>query len=406
MTNIINKYIYLCSRFFLNLSDSIYVFVIGFYILDTTGSAFLFTLNIVIAVIISLISLPIIGVLSDLKDNRKIILISEFLYAMTFVFIFLIIFFFNVHILIFYLSTVILTLVSQFAENSFQTSFIQLFKEDKVQNVLSYNSIVLSTSDIIGPILGGLLYSLIGLKNTIFLLAIFAILSYVLDLFLKFDEKIINSMESESRSFFDQILEGVKYVRENYIIKKLMIFSAVIGFTSAGIFIYPRTLLIDYYDFSAESVGVFSTILGIGSILGGLVLSYYPQKNKNPIKIAKKSSIIIGCLFVIISLPILFSFERSLVFTIFTIIGFLITLFMQFSNIPIMTYYQLNIKDEMKGRVFAVMGVISMVFMPLGMIVFSLLLDLGLPIIVNILFGFFIVITTLLILDKKTISNV
>ena len=398
MPHRLNTSIYIFSRFFLSTSDSLYVFAVGFWILSHTGSAVLFALNGIIAVLVSLISLPVIGVFSDSKNNRKIILLNEFIYSTILLIIFLYFLLFEMNIVVIYFATAILTFSNQFADNSFQTAFTQLFDEEKIQKVYGYNSMVLSVSDIAGPILGGLLYGLLGLKFTILILAIFAFVSFISDYFLKFDDKDVMDY-SDEQSFIVQIKDGFSYIKNEPTIKRLMIFSAALGFSSASVFIYPRTILIDYYEMSPEALGVFSAIVGLGSILGGLIFSLIKQKD-SPLRMIKISSVLIGFLFIILSIPVMLDFSTSNAYLTFISIGLLITLMMQFSNIPLMTYYQLNIKEELKGRVFALMGVLSMTFMPLGMLLFSILLDAGLYISVNFVFGLIIVGSTVLTLRK------
>ena len=398
MTHKINVIIYLFSRFFLSVSDSLYVFVVGFWILSQTESAVLFALNAIVGVFISLITLPIIGVFSDLKNNRTIILINEFVYALIFFLMFLYFMFFEINLFVIYLSTAVLTFSNQFADNSFQTAFTQLFCDEKIQKVYGYNSMVLSIADILGPILGGLFYGLLGLKITLLLLFIFAFVSFVGDFFLKFEDKEPIDYSGD-QTFIAQVKDGLSYIKNEATIKRLMIFSAALGFTSATIFIYPRTILINQFNMTSEVLGIFSSIIGLGTIAGGFIFSLMKQK-ETPLRLVKISSFIIGVLFIFLSLPMICNLDTTSAYFTFMIIGFLITLTMQFSNIPLMTYYQLNIKDELKGRVFALMGVISMTFMPAGMFVFSVLLDAGLYVTVNIVFGLIIIISTLLLLQK------
>lgn len=144
MTHKINITIYLFSRFFLSISDSLYVFAVGFWILSQTGSAVLFALNGIIGVLISLITLPVIGVFSDLKNNRTIILMNEFVYALMLFIVFLYFIFFEMNLFVIYSATAVLTFSNQFADNSFQAAFTQLFCGEKIQKVYGYNSMVLS----------------------------------------------------------------------------------------------------------------------------------------------------------------------------------------------------------------------------------------------------------------------
>lgn len=398
MTHKINITIYLFSRFFLSISDSLYVFAVGFWILSQTGSAVLFALNGIIGVLISLITLPVIGVFSDLKNNRTIILMNEFVYALMLFILFLYFIFFEMNLFVIYSATAVLTFSNQFADNSFQAAFTQLFCGEKIQKVYGYNSMVLSVSDILGPILGGLFYGLLGLKITILLLSAFAFVSFIGDFFLKFEDKEFVDY-SGGQTFIEQVKSGLSYIKNESTIKRLMIFSAALGFASASIFIYPRAILIDHYKMSSEALGIFSAIIGLGTITGGFIFSLSKQK-ETPLRLVKISSVIIGLLFIFLSVPMMFNLDITSAYLIFLVIGFLITLTMQFSNIPLMTYYQLHIKDELKGRVFALMGVISMTFMPAGMFVFSVLLDAGFYVTVNIVFGLVIVMSTLLILQK------
>ncbi|MFC3900123.1 MFS transporter [Aliicoccus persicus] len=69
------------NRSILSAGDYIYLFAVSYFILYETGSAFYFSINLAISVVISLILLPFAEVISDLGNKRKTIIIGERLFA-------------------------------------------------------------------------------------------------------------------------------------------------------------------------------------------------------------------------------------------------------------------------------------------------------------------------------------
>lgn len=410
-----NFYIYMFSRISLNIGDSVYLFAISFFILYETGSAFYFALNSVIAVVTSLIILPFAGLLSDFGNKRLIILCGELFNAIVLLFVFIYTLKFGLELPVIYIATALLTVFNNFVDNSFQTALTELFSKEKIHTVQGYVAIIVSSSNIIGPIIGGVLFGFFNIQIVILTFAIMGLISFILDFFLKFElyydpknYQFDSERKQDNLSAIQRIItdmkEGIDYVLTNNVLRALMLYSLIINLVSAGLAILPRTMMIDIFSFEPELVGLFSAIMGTGTIIGGIIFTRL-KRVKSPLGIAKKASYIVGLILAMLVIPIYFNAQNWVIFTITSLIGVLLMITLQFSSIPIMTFYQKAVDQHIKGRVFSLLGFLSMTFLPIGMLLFGYLYDMGLYLWVNITSAILTITATYFLFDQSVIDE-
>ncbi len=110
----INFVFYIMSRFILSAGNYIYLFAVSYFILYETGSAFYFSINLAISVVVSLILLPFAGVISDLGNKRKTIIIGEWLFASVIIGLFFYTQLVEVSLVAIYITTLLTSLISPF----------------------------------------------------------------------------------------------------------------------------------------------------------------------------------------------------------------------------------------------------------------------------------------------------
>jgi DHA3 family macrolide efflux protein-like MFS transporter len=107
-------------------------------------------------------------------------------------------------------------------------------------------------------------------------------------------------------------------------------------------------------------------IFGFGSVIGGIIISSWGGF-KNRIHTITLSCFVFGVLSIMIGL--------SHIFTVYLVIMFIIGIFVPFFNAPTMVFFQENVEQELQGRVFSFLSIVTTTAIPIGMLLFGPLAD-------------------------------
>lgn len=407
----LNFLIYVFSRVMLSIGDHVYLFAVSYFILYETGSSFYFSINLAIAIIVSLILLPFSGLISDLGNKRKIVISGEILFTSVLLGLFIYSYFFGINLSAIYITTFLTSLISPFVSNAFQAAMTELFHKNRIQKVMGYVSAILSTAVIAGPILGGILFGLLSFYQIILIYLILFGISLVLDFLLKFDlylepenyeEDIVESPKPLSK-FKKDISGGMMFIVNNKVLKRVFILAAFINLVGATMSILPEKMMIIELDFSPEIVGYVNAFLGVGMLAGGILIGG-GKKMKNPVAVEKKGLLLLALLTMVYPLPIYLGLGTVFNFIYVAMLGFGLAIGMQLANIPMGIYLQLIVPQKIKGRVFSSLGLVASSLMPLGAIIYGVLYDIGGYWIINMVSGFSIVIFAVTLLNRKVLS--
>lgn len=403
-----NFILYLAGRFFLGFGDEIFTFTVSFFIMYQTGSALYASINLAIFSVISLLFLPLAGVVSDSKNKKSIIVFGELIDPIILIGLFIYTYLFGINIVALYITTGLLTLTSSFVSNAFQSSITRLFAKEDVQKVYGYTSTLTETASLSGPIVAGALIGLVPFEGIIIFFIVFNMVAVSFDLFLNFEvnknEETINSNTEESKSFINDIIEGVKYIFNNYILRTIVIYLFFVNFITTTLSILPSKMLIDVLELPSTFVGVAYAALSLGGIIGGLIIGNI-SNFQTPLLMSKKFSLIVGLLIVVLPLPIYLTLSDLQNVFFVSIMFIILSISVQFVNTPILSFYQTTIPDYIKGRVFSLITVVSMMTMPIGFLFFGFFYDLGAYFTVNLFAGSLIILSSVLLLKNKVISK-
>ncbi|MFD2828863.1 MFS transporter [Corticicoccus populi] len=410
----INFIIYVFSRVLLSIGDHVYLFAVSYFILFETGSAFYFSINMAIAISVSLLLLPFSGMLSDLGNKRNIVIRGELLYTCVILGLFVYSYFYGISLTAIYITTFLTSLIEPFVSNAFQTAMTELFHKSRIQKVSGYVSAIMSTAVIGGPILGGVLYGLLSFNQIILLFFVLFMLSAILDFFLKFGlyhnpddySDVHNSLETAGTfsKFKSDISQGMKFIIRTPVIKRMFILSAFINLFGASMSIFPEKMMISELGFSSQMVGYANAVLGIGMLTGGLILGRL-KRIESPLTFQKYSLIGLSLVTILYPLPIYISSDLVTHFIYISIMGFSLAVGMQFANIPSSIFIQLVVPQKIKGRVFSSLSLISMSLMPLGSIIYGILYDMGGYWVINLTAGIILISIVLINYTKPVLTE-
>ncbi|MCD4642993.1 permease [Bacillus mycoides] len=355
------------------LGAGIYTFAMGLYVLKTTGSGMGFATTLICGSIPRMICGPIAGAVADRVNRRWLVIGTDLLSSLTMLIMFSLATIFGPSLLFIYVSAALLSICASFYSVSLTSSIPNLVDEERIQKASALNQTASSLSNILAPIIGGVVFGFFSIKTFFLLNSITFFLAVIVQLFIVFDLYKKELAESKEH-FLTSIKEGFLYVKRQHEIYGLMKIAVGVNFFASALFVSLPYIIIKNLHLSSKQLGVVEGMLAVGMLIGAIVLSVRKEVN-NPFR-----SVYIGLfLFAGLSLctvfPLLVIIPKVASFIYYITFMILTGISMMVVNIPMQVHMQKTTDPNYLGRVFGLLETISTAIAPLGMIVYGLLLD-------------------------------
>nr|AIA14570.1 Major Facilitator Superfamily [uncultured bacterium] len=341
-------------------------YAIMWHITLTTQSGVMMTISIVCGFLPTFFLSPFAGVWADRYNRKKLIILSDsFIALSTLILAILFMNGYNALWLLFLISA-IRALGTAVQTPAVGAILPLLVPEDKLTKVNGVNGSIQALVMLTAPMLSAALLTMASI-DVIFLIDVVtaAIAVAVLLLFVRVKTHA-KAAEQQTTSYFADMRKGFDYVKEHSYVKKFFVFMTFFMLLVApAAFLTPlqvtRTFGEDVWRLTAIEIA-----FSIGMMLGGaLIASWGGFSNK--IHTMTLSCLIFGLCTV--ALGVVPNFWIYIAFM--GLAGVSMPLF----NTPATVLLQEKVEVDYMGRVFGVMGMISSVTMPMGMLVFGPLAD-------------------------------
>lgn len=347
----------LLQGFFVSSAGSaIYQIALGFWILASTGSTAMMGFIMASITIPNLIVGPFSGVLADRFDRKKLIVFADLIQGAAVVVVGTFAYLDKLEVWLVVVCGMIIGLCTSVFLPTVNSVLPDIVLEKDLTTANSLNGIVTSISTILGNSIGGVLYVILGAPFMFLLNGVTFLLSAVSEMFMKIPKVVHEKIEF---SFFADIKNGFSYLIGKKSIFKLGIITSLINL----FLVMAIILMMPYFDgmkqFDSRHYGYAVTAVTIGGIIGFLIIGL--------IKIQQNKTFIVFLIF-----AVLFSLSRTIPLMFPNFIYIITCLFflgvsLSVINTLINTVLQKSIDQNMRGRVFALFGVLNSGLAPLGM---------------------------------------
>lgn len=392
-----------------NLGTFMYNFAIGLYVLTLTGSGKSFAISILFGIVPRIILSPFAGALAD-KINRKTMTVCMDIFSgILLLSIYFITQFTELSLILVYISSATLTVFNTFFGISINASIPNLVDDKRLVKINSLRAMVDSSASIAGPMLGGLIYSFIGIEYFLLLNGISFICSGISELFINFN--IYNrqiSDKTKAQSLGDTLREGFKYIKQHELILGILKYALFLNFIVTSVNISLPYTSVQVLGASSSQYGFIQMGFPAGILIMSIIYTIISKENKNIFKKTTKGMFRLGIVFIFLGLPSnpLLSFLPNSIHMIITfIVSALLGMIIISINIPIQVMMQTTIDDEYRGRVGGVISMMSQAITPFGILMFGFLVDQISSYLLPIISGILILaIGILMMKDKKMLQ--
>ena len=353
-------------------------FALPLYLLNVTGSAALFGIISACSFIPMIVLCPIGGIIADRINKRNIMVILDFSTAALSLIIALLVGKVDI-VLLLLISLLILYGIQGTYQPAVQASIPLLLNEEHIMQGNAIINLVNSLASLVGPIIGGILYSSLGIMVILYISVGCFLLSAIMEIFINIPYKKLQSKGNIFKIGYNDLKESFKFIKHDKPIlwNVSLVICGISLFLSAVVIIglpivVPQSLGFDV-ETSNKLYGYAQGAIGAGSLIGGLLAGVLATKIK-----AKHSPImLLLCMLTLIPIGL------SLNFVITPMISYIIiliscvimmTLAALFS-IQVMSYLQILTPENMLGKVISCAMCIGMGANPIGQALYGSLFE-------------------------------
>lgn len=355
------------------LGSSIYTFAMGLYVLETTGSATNFAITLICGSIPRMLCGPIAGAVADRVNRRVLVIGTDIISALVMFTMFILSSTFSFSLLFIYVSAALLSICASFYTVAFTSSIPGLVDEERIQQASSLNQTASSFATLLGPIVGGIVYGLFSAEFFFLLNGITFSLAVIIQLFIVFELYKRESNEDKA-PFLTSIKEGFTYVKSQRDIYMVMKIAFWLNFFAASISVVLPYIVVQDFHLSGTKLGIIEGMFAGGMIIASIILSARKEVTDKLGFMRISLFVLSGLLFMMV-LPLFLPLSQTITFIYYMGFTLLNGMTLIFINVPMQVFTQKTVAPHYLGRVFGLLETIAMAIMPLGTVLYGVLLD-------------------------------
>lgn len=385
--------------------NAIIRFALPLYLLKATGSAALFGITSACPVISAILLTPIGGIIADRVNKRNVMVILDFFTS--FLMLTFLLLLGKVNLIALLIITLMILYGIQGAYQPAVQASIPVLQQEK--NLLPANAIinqVNTLANILGPMLGGVVYGLWGIRAILILSIICFLLSAIMELFIKIP---FQKKQSEKSFWFvamDDLKESIHFIthEKSIILKIILILGLLNLFQTSMLLVGMPVIVTQTFGMSDEMYGYGQGAVGIGGLVGGILTGVFASKLKF------NKSYIFLMLATISLFPISYMIylkENPMLSTIIMIpcCAFMVAVATMFS-IQMLSFVQAQTPEKLTGKVISCVMMFSMCAQPIGQVLYGGLIQMFTDYIYLIFLITAIISVGITLMSKRIFSNV
>lgn len=404
----VNFLILILGRIISITGSQVMTFALSVYVMEITNSPMAFTAVVSFGMLPAVLVNIFAGIFVDRHNRKRIIVLSDLITGIGEL-ILLAFFIQNPKSLALILCLVIgLNLLQGFFGLALNASIPNIVSEDKVAKANSMFQSIGAVVGIIGPILGAIGFKAIGIKPLIIIDSASFLIEGILAVMLKFTQNTEKTKIESQKSYRENLKDIRKYLKKQEVISFFLTVAVILNFLyNPLMFVVLPYINYNIIKISAFQLSLLEAFIAFGTIAGAIFISI--QKSNN--NIMKKFFILLGIQCVLIMLwafpqiSVFANLSKWMITIVFIVLLFSYSMLNVIQNIPIFTYFQLKIPEEIRGRMFGVLGTALGLSTPVGMWIYGVLLKVFSWYYVTFVSGVIMLLLCLYFRNKKTYKN-
>ena len=363
------------------IGQAFFSFAMGWYILTLTSSPFQAGVFIAVNGLIQTVLVPFLSVYADRWHKGRILFATDLARGLSILLSGWLIFQISdpsLIILVLYGNAIIMAISHAFFSPAAMAIVPEIVGDENLREAMSLNSFVNSIQQLVGVLLAGVFYALIGIFGIFIYTGISFILSAISELFIQ-----LNHQKSQEKSTFaayqKDLKFGLKYLLKTTGLKEMLMLIVLLNFSIAPIFtnVYPYVFNLVLARTPLE-LSLVSVALSVGMIVGGISVGSLSQGFT--IKQAMKGGVFATFIILLghhtwLVMGSESFLEYRIFYPVFLGIAFIFGLANMWVNIPFNTGLTKAIDPAVRGRVMGLVSTVAQGLIPLSVVLGGFLLE-------------------------------
>lgn len=351
---------------------SLFRFALSLYILDITGRADVFAMVYAVSNIPRLI-MPLGGAIADRFNRRNLMVIYDFISSIIILCLFFIMSAGILSVTIIGAVVILLSIISAMYTPTVTASIPLLVAGNKIESANGIVTAVQSLSNAVAPILGGILYKVVGVNALIILSGIAFFLSAIMELFIKlpFTKRI--QEKNITMTIIKDLGNGLGYVIKNKFLLKAMFLAGVLNLVlSPLLFIGTPIILRETMHSTDTMYGLGLGLVSFAAVLGALTVGIFTKKLR--MNTLYRLLIVLALLLLPMAaatMPIMLNFGYYPSFNLFMVSILPIAVILMLLDIFVISEVQKKTSNNNLGKVMAIIMAISQCAAPIGQLLYG-----------------------------------
>lgn len=353
-------------------------FALPLYLLNQTGSSVLYGTVTACAFIPAILLSPVGGIVADRINKRNIMVLLDFAAAAVISVFSLLMNVMNLTVLL-TVTLMVLYGIAGAYQPAVQASVPALVSPENFMAANSVINTISSFSSLLGPVIGGILYSAYGLEPVLRVCTVCFALSAIMEIFIHIPfvkQAAVGGMWEIVRRDFS---ESIRFItKEKAIIGKvLLVICGINLFLSAMIIVGLPYIITEVLNLEASQAnrlyGFAEGALAAGGLAGGICSGIFA----NRLEIRKSGNLIIICAVSVFPMGVALILTSSgmINYMIIAVCCFIIMVFSTIFTVQMMSFVQTETPSEYIGKVISLILTAAMCTQPLGSALYGILFE-------------------------------
>lgn len=374
-----NFLLFLFGRIVSDTGTSIQMMIMPLYIIDIGGTAATIGIFSFLSLIPALLVYPFAGVIGDRMNRKIIMVVTDLICAVVILVLGWLSQLSMMKLSLLLTVQVIISLMNGLFEPATRGMLPQLVDKEELTRYNSTVASARSASLLLGPVIGAALYVNFGITLVFYVNGVSFLLSGISEMIIHYPH---NKTVVVAKGIMNDILEGVKFVLKNHLIRNLSYFLLASYFIIQPIFsvilpvFFKRSL-----SYSDEQYGYLQTTIILGALLGSILVgSLFGKETKISKPLVIGSCILLSAMFMfsVLLFPTSLSVLGNGTIIYFVLLASILGLFSvgnMFISVPVQSYIQQATPNEYMSRVFSLVNMISRGGIPFGALIYGMILE-------------------------------
>lgn len=376
-----NIRMFLWGRFISLIGSGIQMIALPLYILDLTGSGTMMGIFSFLTLVPLVLAAPFSGIIGDRKNRKNIMIAMDLGRGFLIILCGLLAMAGSFSIYILFILQVFISIMDSLFNSSSSALLPDLISKDELIEANSAKGGFDAASMIIGPALGGIIYGIFGIKMVFYINGFSFLISAAFSFFISYTKKAEKKERVNIKILFNENYEAIKFIGCRKGLLQLFTFAMISNFLLSPLFdIVMPYILKKEIGFTSQQYGYIACFYTAGILLGNLGITLHFKSLG--LKRLMKSGLIIETLMTAVTcflvFPVTAGYLGGAARTLFICISFsfiIMGFFNAFVNTPISTNLQNLVPDYMRSRFFSILSMFSQGAIPLGSLLYGILLD-------------------------------